>query len=158
MVHAFVTSRLDYCNVLLSGCTNSALKRLQLVQNAAARVLTRTKKCEHISPVLKTLHWLPIQFRIDYKIVLLTYEALKGLAPEYLSELLIPYSPPRLLCSQDAGYLTIPRISRITMGGRAFSYRAPILWNNLPRHLRVSDTLSIFKCRLKTYPFSKSYS
>ena len=57
--------------------------------------------------------------------MLLTYKALKGLAPVYLSELLIPYSPPRLLCSQDAGYLKIPRISRITMGGRAFSYRAP---------------------------------
>ena len=112
--HAFVTSRLDYCNVLLSGCTNSALKRLQLVQNAAARVRTRTKKCEHISPVLKTLHWLPITFRIDYKILLLRYKALKGLAPVYLSELLIPYSP-RLLCSQDAGYLKITRISRITM-------------------------------------------
>ena len=105
MVHAFVTSCFNYCNVLLSGCTNSALKHLQLVQNAAARVLTRTKKCEHISPVLKTLHWLPIKFRIDYKILLLTYKALKGLAPVYLSELLIPYSPPRLLCSQDAGYL-----------------------------------------------------
>ena len=85
--------------------------------------------------MFKTLHWLPIQFRIDYKILLLTYKVLKGLAPVYLSELLIPYSPPRLLL--------IPRISRITMGGRAFSYRAPILWNNLPRHLRASDTLSL---------------
>ena len=87
MVHAFVTLRLDYCNVLPSGCTNCALKRLKLVQNAAARVLTRTKKCEHISPVLRTLHWLPIHFRIDYKIMLLTYKTLKALAPVYLSEI-----------------------------------------------------------------------
>ena len=137
MVHAFVISRLDYCNVLLSGCTNSAPKHFQLVQNEASRVVTRIKTYEHISPD----YWLPITFRIDYKILLLTYKALKGLAPVYLSELPIPYSPPRLLRSQDTGHLNVPRISIITMGGRAFSYRAPILWNNLPKHLWASDTL-----------------
>ena len=88
-VHAFFTSCLDYY-VLLS---NSAVIRLQLVQNAAARVLTKAKKFEHISPLLKTLHWLPIKFRTNYNILFLTNKALKGLAPD----LLIPYTPPRLL-------------------------------------------------------------
>ena len=67
LVHAFVTSRMDYCNALLSGCANSSLKPLQLDQNAAAPILTRTKRFEHITPVLAYLHWLPITFHIDFK-------------------------------------------------------------------------------------------
>jgi len=66
LIHAFVTSRLDYCNALFSGCSNTCIKNLQLIQNAAARTLTRTKKYEHISPVLASLHWLPVKSRIDF--------------------------------------------------------------------------------------------
>ena len=65
LVHDFVTSRLDYCNALLTGCANSTLKGLQLIQNAAARILTRTRRFEHISPVLASLHWLPVQFHSE---------------------------------------------------------------------------------------------
>ncbi len=107
-------------------------KQLQMVQNAAARVLTRTRKYEYISPVLSTLHWLPTKHRIDFKILFITYKALNGLAPQYLSELLSHYSPSRPLCSQNSGHLIIPRISKSTAGGRSFSYLAPKLWNNLP--------------------------
>ena len=70
LVHAFVTSRLDYYNALLSGCANASLKPLQLVQSAAALILTRTKRFEHITPVLASLHWLPIKLRIDFKVLL----------------------------------------------------------------------------------------
>ncbi len=66
LIHAFMTSRLDYCNALLGGCSARLINKLQMVQNAAARVLTRTRKYEHISPVLSTLHWLPTKHRIDF--------------------------------------------------------------------------------------------
>jgi len=80
LVHAFVTSRLDYCNSLLSGCSNKSLSSLKLIQNAAARVLSKTKKRDHITspPVLAALHWLPVKSRITFKILLLTYTALIG--------------------------------------------------------------------------------
>ncbi len=93
LIHVFMTSRLDNCNDLLGGISARLINKLQMVQNAAARVLSRTRKYEHISPVLSTMHWLPIKHRIDFKILLITYKALNGLAPQYLSELLSHYSP-----------------------------------------------------------------
>src|SRR4029434_7343058 len=77
-------------------------------------------KYEHISPVLASLHWLPVKSRIDFKVLLLTYKALNDLAPNYLKKLVVPYCPPRPLRSQSAGLLVIPRISKTTVGGRAF--------------------------------------
>ncbi len=143
LIHAFMTSRLDYCNVLLGGFSAHLINKLQMVQNAAARVLTRTRKYDHISPVMSTLHWLSFKHRIDFKILLITYKALNGLAPQYLSELLSHYSPPRPLRSQNSGHLIIPRISKSTAGSRSFFYLAPKLWNNLPNTVREADTLSV---------------
>ncbi len=116
-----------------------------MVQNAAARVLTRTRKYDHITPVLLILHWLSIKHRIDFTILLITYKTLNGLAPQYLSKLLSHYSPPHLLRSQKSGNLILPRISKSTAGGRSFSYLAPKLWNNLPNTVREADTLCQFK-------------
>ena len=85
-IHAFVISRLDYCNAQLSGYPDKALNKLQLVLNTAARILTRTPKFDHITPVLASLHWLPVKTKADFKVLLLTYKALHGLAPTYLSD------------------------------------------------------------------------
>ncbi len=65
LVHAFMTSRLDYCNALLGGYPASSKNKLQIVQNSAARILTRSRKYDHITPILQSLHWLPITFRSD---------------------------------------------------------------------------------------------
>ncbi len=97
LVHAFMTSRLDYCNALLGGCPASSINKLQIVQNAPARVLTRSRKYDHITPILQSLHWLPIKFRISYKILSLAYKALNDLAPAYLTNLLSRYNPTRSL-------------------------------------------------------------
>ncbi len=80
------------------------------MQNAAARVLTRTKMRDHITPVLASLHWLPVKYRIELKILLLTYKALNDQAPSYLKELIVPYYPTRALRSQDADLLVVPKI------------------------------------------------
>ncbi|KAI5615005.1 hypothetical protein C0J50_8864, partial [Silurus asotus] len=158
LVHAFMTSRLDYCNALLGGCPASLINKLQFVQNAAARVFTRSRKYNYITPILSSLHRLPVKFRIDYKLLLLSYKALNGLAPMYLSSLLTRYNPLRTLRSQNSGLLVVPRIAKSTKVGRAFSHLAPKLWNSLPDSVRGSDTLTQFKCRLKTYLFSKAYT
>ncbi len=149
---------LDY-NLQLDGCpvTSSTVINLGVIldsnlsfENAAARVLTRSRKYDHIAPILQSLHWLPIKFRISYKILLLTYKALNGLAPAYLTSLLSCYNPTRSLRSQNSGLLVVPRIAKYTKGGRAFSYLAPKLWNSLPDNIWGSDTLSLFKSWLKT--------
>ncbi len=158
LINAFMTSRLDYYNALLGGCSARLINKLQMVQNAAAWVLTRTRKYDHISSVMSTLHWLPIKHRIDFKILLITYKALNGLDPQYLSELLSHYSPPRQLRSQNSGQLIITRISKSTAGGRSFFYLAPKLWNNLPNTVREADTLCQFKSRLKTHLFNLAYT
>ncbi len=97
LVHAFMASRLDYCNALLCGCPASSINKPHIVQNAAARVLTRSRKYDPITPILQSLHCPPIKFRISYKIVLLAYKALNVLAPAYRTNLLSCYNPTRSL-------------------------------------------------------------
>ena len=88
--HKNVMSCLDYCNALLIGIQQDLIAKLQRLQNSAARIVSRTRKYEHITPVLIKFHWLPIKFRIQFKVLLLVYKALNGLAPKYIKELLVP--------------------------------------------------------------------
>ena len=98
-VVSLVTSRLDYCNGLICGITEELILKLQRVQNIAARVITRTKKQDHIAPVLNNLHWLPIRRRIQFKILLLVYKCMCGIAPFYLKEALTEY-----ICMSHQGH------------------------------------------------------
>jgi len=88
LVHAFITSRLDNLNSLLYKVPDCLLRKLQLVQNNAARLITKKRKSDHISPTLIALHWLPITYRIQYKLLLLVFKCLLGTAPSYLTSLI----------------------------------------------------------------------
>ena len=139
VMQSLVMSHLDYCNALLIGIQQDLIAKLQRLQNSAARIVSRTRKYEHITPVLIKLHWLLIKFRIQFKVLLLVYKALNGLAPKYIKELLVHYKPRRHL--------------RLKFGDRAFSISAPRLWNALPQHLKGSTTCQAFKKCLKTHLF-----
>ncbi|KAF7648013.1 hypothetical protein LDENG_00163050 [Lucifuga dentata] len=126
LIHARVTSPIDYCNAILSGIPDKLLQIiLQIIQNSAARIITRTKSSNHITPILIQLHWLPVHQQIHYKILLLTFKALHNMASPYLSERLRPYTPSRSLRSSTAALLSVPAFRLSTMGARAFSSLHP---------------------------------
>ena len=158
LIHAFVFSRLDYCNALFSGLPKKTTDRLQLVQNAAARVLTKTRMRDHITPVLASLHWLPVASRIDFKILLLVYKALNGLAPPYLKDCLPDYDPGRPLRSSSAGLLDVPKMTYKKYGQAAFCFYGPTIWNKLPVYLKQAASVDIFKTHLKTYLYRLAFS
>ena len=128
-----------------------------MVQNAAARLLTGTKKYDHVTPILASLHWLPIHFRIQFKILLFVFKALNDQAPSYISDLLTPLAYTRSLRSSDQALLSIPRSRLKSKGDRAFAVAAPRLWNKLPLDIRLAPTISIFKSKLKTYLYSLAF-
>ena len=155
---SLVTSRLDYCNGLLCGITDELLCRLQKVQNNAARVVSGSKKYDHITPVLKDLHWLPIRKRIEFKILLLTFKCMQGCAPLYLRELLVKQANTRTLRSNTKNLLQIPLTNLKRFGDRAFCAYAPRLWNELPDNIKAADSVQNFKKQLKTLLFQKEFN
>jgi hypothetical protein len=154
VLHAFISSRLDNGNSLVYGLPDYQIKRLQRVQNTAARILTRTRRCEHITPIIRSLHWLPVERRIEFKILTLTYKCLHDMAPTYLKEMIEPYQPSCTLRSADQILLRVPKTRLKSYGDRCFTKAAPVLWNALPLTIRACDSLDSFKSSLKTYLFN----
>ncbi|XP_064651630.1 uncharacterized protein LOC135502611 [Lineus longissimus] len=158
LTQAMVVSRLDYCNSLLLGVSEELADKLQVVQNNAARLITRTSRRNHISPVLEDLHWLPVRARIEFKVLTLVYKAVNGIAPDYLQDLLQLYTPSRSLRSSDKNLLSVPRSKTTSFGRRAFSFLAPQLWNSLSCNLRDTQSLLAFRNTLKTVLFQKYFA
>ena len=169
---SLIHSRLDYCNSLFLNLPHTQLHRLQLVLNSAARAVSKTRKFNHISPVLKSLHWLKINQRIQYKIISLTYNILQTQQPSYLYTFLSPQSHNN---TRSSSVITLARpstTSSLKITNRSFSHHAPVLWNSLPLDMRqpastpsshstTSQPLllsnSQFHSRLKTFLFYKSF-
>ena len=158
LVHAYVTSRWNNGNALLCGLPQTLLSKVQRVQNAAARLVCLTGQGEHITPVLKELHWLPVRQRISFKVLVLTYQALHGTAPHYMTDLPSRYQPTRSLRSRDALLLTAPQSRLTSFWDRAFQHAAPRLWNGLPISLRSANNRNSFKKALKTFLFKDAYN
>ena len=159
LISNHILSRLDYCNTLYYAISKSRLKKLQRVQNRAARLITKIKQRERITPALIELHWLPVKARIEYKIILLTYKTLKHNEPKYLRKMLNRYDPganPTTRLANETDRLHEPRTNR-NYGERAFNYSAPRLFNKLPMEIRNSPNIVQFKKKLKTFLFEKCY-
>ncbi len=153
---AFTTSSLDYCNAILHGLLKNKINKIQLVQNAA-RVVMGLKKHDHITQAKKELYWLPVEARCKFKIIMLTWKALKNVGPTYIKDLLKINTCRPGLRSNISIILEIPKTYLISCGDRAFCKAAPVVWNNLTEELRNTEKLETFKSGLKTKLFKDYY-
>ena len=146
IVHALVTSKVGDGNAVLFRVNGRLSHKLQMVQHSAGREVTRQQRRDHlhITPVMIAIHWLPIRWRIIYKLLVLTFRTMHDLAPAYIADMISPYKPSRKLCSAGSCLLTVHRHNLERCGRRGFSVTAPRLWNDL------LDCLPhiLFKCHL----------
>ena len=150
LVHSLISMKIDYCNSLLYNITKITLIKLQKVQNAAARLVCRARKRTSTTLLLKNLHWLPVESRILFKIILITHKCIWGRCSDNLTILLTYKNFNR--SDQDLLLDTPP--ARTKYGKRSFRFIAPRLWNALPNTLRNNDDTEIFKRQLKTLLFT----
>ena len=160
LVVSLVLTRLDYGGTTLTGLPQHLLDRLQSVQNAAARLIFTARRFDHVSPLLRSLHWLKVPERISYRLAVLVYRCLHGSAPEYLASKLQRVSnigTRQGLRSASTTSLVVPRTKRVTIGDRSFPVAASSIWNSLPESIRSSSSLPVFRKVLKTELFKRSY-
>ena len=136
---------MDYCNVLLYNIPKYQLNRLQRIQNNAARLVCKKNIYEHVTPLFWSLHWLPIEYRIKYKIATLCYKTLNNNTPHYISELINLYTPPRSLRSENQMLLSVPKKRSKRYAERTFIHGAPNVWNALPLHIKNCESEGVFK-------------
>ena len=159
LVVSLVLTRLDFGNSVLAGLPVYLVRRLQSVLNAAARLTYHLRRSDHITDALVCLHWLRVPERVDFKISVLPYKVLHGLAPWYLGPLNRVADLPgrRPLRSAGTNRLVVPAVRLATVANRAFLVVGPQIWNNLPSDVTSAESLSTFRQRLKTHLFSKSF-
>ena len=160
LVHSLVTLRIDYGNAVLYGISDSLLHRLDMVQRSAARVVLRIRHGDRqsMTAALKQLHWLPVKWRVEYKLLVLVFRALHDQTPAYLASLITPYVPNRALRSAGQALLTVPRHNLERYGRRSFSCAGPILWNALPEDISMTVNINAFKAQLKTHYFKVAFN
>ena len=164
LANALVSSRLDYCNSLFYSITDKQCRRLQAVQNTLCRIVSRTNRYSSITAPMMSLHWLPIRYRVQFKVNLLTYKVRNSHNPAYLDSYIKPYKSARntrrsnpstnMLSLQYYHYKTHKSFVQLS---NSFSYSAPRLWNQLPDPVRSSPSLGIFRSRLKTHLWNLAY-
>ena len=152
LVQSLVLSKLDYCNSVLANVPGYLIKKLQRVMNAAVRLIYNVRKRAHITPYLMKAHFLPVKFRIRFKLCLLVYKAMNDMAPDYIKELLVPRIPA-LRGERDVMMLKIPPKKEKTI-----HYQMCMHWNSLPQNIRLSPTILQFKKELKTYYFNEAFA
>ena len=158
VMQAFVISKIDQNNGLLVGSPACLTNKLQSIQNAAAKLICGINRWDHVPAPLEQLHWLPVEYRVQFKVLLLVYKSINNKGPEYLKELLIPYAPDRCLRSASSNSLVVPRMKLKTYGDRAFSAAGPKLWNQLPVPIKNSTSVAMFKRLLKTHFFRLAFN
>ena len=155
-VRSHVLSRIDYCNSLLTEVPQAHIRRLQSLQNWAARIIYRLDRRHDAMPLMRSLHWLPVKQRILYKILLFVYKSFHDEVPEYIKGTLQVYHPVRqnLRSSKDPFQLCYP-VSRGRAGDRTFTIAAAKEWNKLPILVKSATSSDRFKKLLKTYLYPK---
>ena len=156
IINSAVTFRLDYYNSLLYGINGYLVSQLQRCQNNAACIVSFQRKYDHITPLLKDLHWPPVQNK--WQDLVVAYKAQHGMVPPYLSSLLSPYKPGRYQQSEGNHLLTTPRYRLEGFGKHCFAHAAPSLWNTLPIIIKFAQSIDIFKSTLKTHLFNIAYN
>lgn len=162
LVTALVLSHLDYCNAIFFGLDDTTLRKLQVAQNCAAKLILNKSRYDSSTASLKELHWLPIKQRIEYKLAILVFKALNGLAPAYLTELLNYKSYSRVTraseANKDVATFDIPFCRRKTLYDRSFAVAGPTIWNKLPKDIRKINDLEVLKSKLKTHFFKIAFN
>ena len=161
LVTSLVNSQIDYCNVILYGISECELKKLQRVQNAAAKLVLNRKRFDSATAALRDLGWLPMRYRIKFRIAVTVFKCLHNKAPVYLQELLHVQTPSRSLRSNvTTGVIDfkIPFCKRATFYNRSFAVSGPTVWNGLPSNIRLIPTIDSFKKELKTHMCTIAYN
>ena len=159
LIISLVISRLDYCNCLFYNMSEENFQKLQVVQNHCARLVKKAPKRSSATSLLKDLHWLPIKFRVSYKVAIFVFKCLNDDSfPSYLKDLISVYTPTRTLRSSDKFILFKPTVKLATFGEKSFYFSAPDVWNSLPYDLRSCTLFSTFKKKLKTFFFRQAFN
>lgn len=134
---------------LVASTLKVELTQIQMFQDAAARISANTRKFDCITPVIAPLPLPPTHIQSDFKVLLMTFKIINGLAPSYLSDLIKPYIPPWALCSQNTGLLSVPRVKKKSAGCRTISHCAAFLWNSPLADIRRADSTEALKFKFK---------